>query len=146
MKVTFAQVRKDDPFHLPTTAHVDDAGFDLYASEETRLEPGTFVDVPTNTALDLPLNSWGLLTGRSSTLRRAGVLVAQGVIDEGYVGELFFGCWNLTQETVVVEVGDRLAQLIIVPRKATAVKAVLGLQSEFKHSTRRDSGFGSSGR
>ena len=137
-------VDPDRPWSPPTQAHPDDAGLDLYASQDMVVHPGTFVDVPTNTWIDLPPTTWGLLTGRSSTLRTHHLLVAQGVIDEGYTGELFFGCWNLGTEPVQVQVGTRLAQLIIVPRWANLLVMSTALTPSVKG--RGAQGFGSSGR
>ena len=93
-------------------AYQADAGIDLYvqASEERAvvegrgftgawvIGPGEFVDLPLGVSVRLPEGHWGMLTGRSSTLRQRGLLVNQGIIDNGYTGPLFAGVWNLTQE------------------------------------------------
>ena len=129
---------------LPTKAYSDDAGFDLYVSEATVIEPGQFVDVPCAVAVELPSDTWALLTGRSSTLRKHNLMVNQGVIDPGYRGELFAGVWNLGSEAVTVEVGDRLAQLILMPNHALHARLVA--VNELAPHQRGQSGFGSSGR
>ena len=133
-----------DQAKLPTKAYADDAGFDLYCSEETWIAPGEFVDVPCDVAVELPSDTWALLTGRSSTLRKHKLMVNQGVIDPGYRGELFAGVWNLGSEAVKVEVGDRLAQLILMPNHALDVRLVA--VNELAPAHRGQSGFGSSGR
>ena len=133
-----------DQAKLPTKAYADDAGFDLYCSEETWIAPGEFVDVPCDVAVELPSDTWALLTGRSSTLRKHKLMVNQGVIDPGYRGELFAGVWNLGSEAVKVEVGDRLAQLILMPNHALDVRLVS--VNELAPANRGQSGFGSSGR
>lgn len=126
---------------IPTKAHAGDAGWDLYVAEDTRVRAGEFVDVPCGVGCALPTGTWGLLTGRSSTLRNRGLLVHQGVIDEGYRGELFAGVFNLTREDVLVEAGARIAQLIVVPMHAHAGVFV----DQLRPGEREARGFGSSG-
>lgn len=128
----------------PTRAHEDDAGYDLYASEARNIAPGEFADIPTGIAVQLPLGTWGLLTGRSSTLRKRGLLVNQGIIDHGYRGELFAGVQNLSGQPVQVLPGERLAQLIIMPN-LTEMTEMLEVQQLADHE-RGTNGFGSSGR
>lgn len=127
---------------LPVRTHATDAGLDLYVSEGCGIDPGEFVDVPCGIAVEFPVGWWGLITGRSSTLRRRGLLVAQGVIDEGYRGELFSGVWNMGESWQRVEAGERLAQLILFP---TAPKLEVKRADSLGSSDRGSSGFGSSG-
>jgi len=128
----------------PTRAHADDAGFDLYTSETVVIPPRQFVDVPTGIALQLPPNHWGFLTGRSSTLRKRGLLVHTGIIDTGYRGELFAGAWNLTDGDVIIEEGERLAQIIIMPNESA--KMIMILATTLGDHERGVAGFGSSGK
>jgi dUTP pyrophosphatase len=134
----------DSTAQMPTKAYSDDAGFDLYVSEDTLIEPGEFVDVPCAVAVELPSDTWALLTGRSSTLRQKQLMVNQGVIDPGYRGELFAGVWNLGSKVVEVKAGERLAQLILMPNHALHAKLVT--VNELAPHQRGQSGFGSSGR
>lgn len=132
----------DELVRLPAQANSQDAGLDLYVSRAVTIEPGQFVDVPCALGVQLPPHSWAFLTGRSSTFRKHGLLVINGIIDEGYRGELFAGVVNLGDKPVHVEMGQRLAQLIVIPRYAN-FKPVLvqGLDE----GERGDRGFGSSG-
>lgn len=127
----------------PTRAFPDDAGLDIYVSQDMSIPPHGFVDIPSGIAVQLPSNYWGLLTGRSSTLRKRGLLVNQGVIDPGYRGELLAGVWNLTDFTVTVQSGERLAQLILMPN-VTPEFELLQVERLDTHD-RGTSGFGSSG-
>lgn len=127
----------------PTKAYLDDAGFDLYVSERTIIPPHEFVDVPTDVAMELPSDSWGLLTGRSSTTRERGLLVNQGIIDTGYRGELYVGVWNLTDKDVTVYAGDRIAQLIVLPNRTAELH--LQKRERLSHHERGEQGFGSTG-
>lgn len=128
---------------LPKRAYDDDAGLDLMCSERVILSPGEFVDVPCGLAVELPPSHWGWVTGRSSALRKKGLLVHTGVIDPGYRGPLFAGAFNLTQEDVLVERGERIAQLIVMPN---ATRGFYPIQAEaLTSSARGKRGFGSTG-
>jgi dUTP pyrophosphatase len=127
----------------PTRGYHDDAGFDLYVNGDWTINPQEFVDIDLNCAVAFPTGMWGLLTGRSSTLRKRGLLVAQGVIDTGYTGPLFAGVWNLTNEPVVVTHGDRIAQLIPMYNVAQLTSMIEAV--EFPETQRGGNGFGSTG-
>jgi len=127
----------------PTKAYADDAGFDLYCDADMVIEPSTFVDVPLGVAIKVPEGTWGLLTARSSTLRKHGLMVAQGVIDCGYTGPLFAGVWNMTNEPVKIEHGMRLVQYILMTNASLDVEAQQ--VDELPKTERGASGFGSSG-
>lgn len=128
---------------LPSRAYSDDAGFDLYVSEDRVIEPGEFVDIPCAVAVELPPHTWALLTGRSSTLRKKRLLVNQGVIDPGYRGELFAGVWNMSNEPVEVKAGERVAQLIPMHNQALTFN-LFEVENLASHP-RGEQGFGSSG-
>jgi len=127
----------------PRRGHPGDAGFDLYVSETTEVPPGAFVDVPCGVSMELPHGVWGLITGRSSTLRDRQLMVTQGVIDQGYRGPLFAGVWNLSPETRYAEAGARLAQIIPFPVLADSLE-LLHVQGLAPHP-RGEAGFGSTG-
>jgi dUTP pyrophosphatase len=129
---------------MPTKAYSDDAGYDLYVSERTTIPPGQFVDVPCAVAVEMPSNTWALLTGRSSTLRKHGLMVNQGIIDPGYRGELYAGVFNLSGNAITINKGDRLAQLILMPNHA--LNTTLLQVDELAPHQRGQAGFGSSGR
>ena len=126
---------------LLSRAYPGDAGFDLFCREEHWIGPGESVDIPLGVRVQLPGGWWGLLTGRSSTLRKRGLLVAQGVIDQGYRGPLYAYVRNMTEEMVRVRDGERLAQLVPLPLFPGTIELVEDLEDH----ERGVSGFGSSG-
>ena len=126
---------------LPTRAHPDDAGLDLYALEEASLEPGRGAHVRTGIAVELPAGTVGLIADRSSMARR-GLKTAGGIIDAGYRGEIGVLLWNVSPETHTVKRGDRIAQLLVVSVHTPAVREVVTLQ----RTERGEGGFGSTGR
>lgn len=128
----------------PTRAYPGDAGWDLYVSRPAVIPPRSFVDVHTDVYIAMPEVLWGRITGRSSILRKRGLLVNEGVIDPGYRGELFIGVWNLREEPVDLQVGDRIAQLIF--HHVVEISWCDVLEGELPHGVRNDRGFGSSGR
>ena len=127
----------------PTRAHDDDAGLDLYVHGDYTVEPGEMVDLDLGVAIKSPPGTWTLLTGRSSTMRNRGLLVAQGVIDPGYTGPLYATVYNLRREPVEVKDGDRVAQLIVF---ANWTQSVVPLEvAALPETARGTKGFGSSG-
>lgn len=142
------QVDREAGGQMPTRAHDTDAGVDLFTSEEGMwIEPGEIVNVATAVRVALPTGCWGLLHSRSSTLRRHGLEVKTGIIDNPYRGELFAVVENKTDHRVWVEKGTRLAQLILM-RMVTS-DGTHPLQpvevEELPGGARGERGFGSTG-
>lgn len=96
----------------PFRGHSGDAGWDLYVSQDCDIAPGETVDVHTNVRIDMPPYLFARIVGRSSSLRKHRLLVNEGIIDNGYTGELFVCVHNLGAETFHVKQGMRLAQVI----------------------------------
>ncbi len=133
------------PGMLPTRSYADDAGLDLAAHGDWRIVGHSFLDVDTGLHVELPEGVWGLITGRSSTVRKRGLLVNQGIIDTGYRGRLYVGVWNLRPEQHVVQHGDRLAQLILFDNTTRHYEPLKVEESMLSKSERGENGFGSSG-
>jgi dUTP pyrophosphatase len=129
---------------LPTRAYKGDAGFDLYVCEHRLILPDQFVDVPTGVAIEPPPGYWFRITGRSSTWRKLSCLVVEGVIDEGFRGELFVGVRNMGTAPVELQAGDRVAQMI--PHRTIAASMDAIEVEDLAPSDRGQAGFGSTGR
>lgn len=126
---------------LPTRAHPEDAGLDLYAEENAQIEPGQSVLAKTGIAVELPHGTVGMIADRSSMARK-GFKTAGGIIDAGYRGEVMIVLWNISRETLRFERGERIAQMLILPICTPAVR-----EQETLGDTKRGSGgFGSSGK
>jgi len=146
MSVTSLRVRRLDPrATVPTRAHAGDAGYDLYALEAARLEPGERQAVSTGIAIALPPGHAGLVLPRSGTAMKHGIALvnAPGLIDEGYRGELRVLLLNTDREhAFAIAPGDRIAQLVII---APALPEVVETD-DLDATDRGAGGFGSSGR
>ena len=128
---------------MPTRAHPTDAGLDLAACETTHIAPGVVTLVPTGIAVAIPEGHVGLLAARSSLAVKKAMTLANGVgvIDSDYRGEIKIpiipldGCHNL------IQAGQKIAQLIILPIALPTVEVV----SVLPESARGLGGFGSTG-
>lgn len=129
----------------PTLAYDGDAGLDLVTSEATRIPVGQFRDVPCGVSLQLPVGHWGLIKGRSSTLRRRGLLVNDAVIDNGYTGPIYVGVWNLGEVAAEVQPGERIAQLVLCEIARVPVTVVDSDAELVSRDGRSGGGFGSTG-
>jgi dUTP diphosphatase len=130
---------------LPTRAHEGDAGLDLHSCEAAHIGPGERWSVGTGIAVEIPEGHAGLVLPRSGLAREHGIALVNspGLIDAGYRGEVRVLLLNTDPaETFRVEVGDRIAQLVVAPIALAEPVAVEALVE----SARGDGGFGSSGR
>lgn len=127
----------------PEQQHEGDAGFDLYVSEDTVCAPGAFQDVHCGISMELPTGYWAMVIGRSSTLRKRGLLVTPGHIDNGYRGPLWAGCYNMTGDAVHLKTGERIAQL--VPYKLETHNLRWERSASLGSSDRGENSFGSTG-
>jgi dUTP pyrophosphatase len=136
-------LRLDEQLPLPAHAHPGDGGTDLVARNRVALEPGERALVPTGIAVAIPVGYAGLVTPRSGLAVRHGltVLNGPGLVDSGYRGELKVTLVNLGAEPAVLERGDRIAQLVIVPVETQELTPV----TELPESARGSGGFGSTG-
>ena len=124
-------------------AHRGDAGADLVASEHHTIAPGHRAIVGTGLSMAIPEGHAGFVLARSGLAVRTGVTVlnAPGLIDSGYRGEVKVALINNGEEPFEIEIGDRIAQLVVL-----AVEAPEFVESDGLETTSRGSGgFGSTG-
>ena len=129
---------------LPKAAHPGDAGLDLHAAEEAMIGPsGGRASVGTGLAVEIPPGHAGLVLPRSGLAAKHGIALvnAPGLIDSGYRGEIRVLLLNTDPgEPFEIAVGDRIAQLLVVP----FVEAE-PIEAQLSTSERGEGGFGSSG-
>lgn len=142
---SIAMKRLDTQATLPTRAHPEDAGMDLYSSEDAMLAPahkaGNGRPVKTGIAMAIPQGYVGMIADRSS-LGKKGIKVAGGIVDAGYRGEVQVLLWNLSHEEIVLKKGERIAQMLLIPIATPAIQEV----STLDETARGAGGFGSTGK
>ena len=141
------RVRSGEPaLPLPAYQTADAAGMDLLADVNgpVRLGPGDRALVPTGLAVEIPAGFEGQVRPRSGLALRHGLtlLNTPGTIDADYRGEIGVLLINLGQDSVEIQRGERIAQLIIAPvARATWLEVEI-----LAASHRADGGFGHTGR
>ena len=133
-------------FPLPPYATPGSAGLDLRAllTQDTVLEPGQTVLIPTG--LSIHISDPGLaalVLPRSGLGHKHGIVLGNlvGLIDSDYQGELMVSCWNRGTTAFTIAVGERIAQLVLVP----VVQAQFEIVESFDQRQRGAGGFGHSG-
>lgn len=132
---------------VPTKAHFNDAGFDLYADiptvESLELTFGTPTLVSTGISVNIPEGCYGRIAGRSG-LAVKGIDVFGGVVDSGYRGEVkvVLNNLNFANQSYKLKHGERVAQLVIERISTAPVQEV----AELDLTDRGGNGFGSTGK
>jgi len=145
VKILDPRIGKELP--LPEYATDGSAGLDLRACLDAplTLHPGETQLIPTGLSIYLEdPNTAALILPRSGLGHKHGIVLGNlvGLIDSDYQGELMVSCWNRGSDSFTIEVGDRIAQLMIVP----VIQAEFDIVDEFAESDRGEGGFGHSGR
>lgn len=130
---------------LPAYAHgpLEDAGLDVRSVEAALLEPGVPQAIPTGLALEIPPGYEVQIRPRSGLALKHAIILpnAPATIDPGYRGELKVILLNLGRAPFEVQVGDRIAQLVLA-----RYETIEWTEGELAESVRGVGGFGSSGR
>lgn len=124
---------------LPEYAHELDAALDLRSTETVLLKVRERYTFSLGIAIKLPSSTVGIVEGRSGNASKKGLTTIGNVIDEGYEGEIHVILVNLGSEDVQVNIGDKIAQLLILPIYYVEVIE----QSFNEESARGSSGLGS---
>ncbi len=139
-------VKDSETAQLPTRGSEGAAGLDLYADEAVAIAPGLTALVSTGLRVMLPQGYEAQIRPRSGLALRHSVTVlnAPGTVDEDYRGVIGVILINHGQSVFVIDVGDRIAQMVISP--VITRNIVCDAVRTSDHTTRGDVGFGSAGR
>ena len=146
IKVKFVKVREGAK--VPERGSKFAAGYDLSACipdmEKVIIHPGETVKIPTGLAFAYPEGYFGAVCARSGLATKCGLAPANkiGILDEDYRGEVFIALHNHSSETQVVNHGDRIAQLILLPY----LNVDFVESDKLDETERGEGGFGSSGK
>jgi dUTP pyrophosphatase len=133
-------------FPLPQYATPGSAGLDLRAmlEQDIVIKPGETVLIPTGLSVYIgDPNLAALILPRSGMGHKHGIVLGNlvGLVDSDYQGPLMVSCWNRGQSDFTMTVGERLAQLVLVP----VVQAHFEMVEEFVETERGAGGFGHTG-
>lgn len=147
LEIKILDSRIGQEFPLPQYATTGSAGLDLRAMPAAPLElaPGGCELIPTGLAVHIAEPGVaGMILPRSGLGHRHGIVLGNlvGLIDSDYQGPLMISCWNRGDQPFRIEIGERIAQFILVP----ILHAELEIVESFETSVRGASGFGHTGR
>jgi len=131
---------------LPAPATAGSAGVDLRAllDQDLVLEAGQTELIPTGMVIHIADPGFAaIIIPRSGMGHKHGIVLGNGVglIDSDYQGPLLVSCWNRSHKPFTISMGERIAQLVIVP----VVQPTWELVSDFAPSERAQGGFGHTG-
>ncbi len=139
MKIKIKKLK--DGAKLPKYHHPGDVGMDVYSLEEVTVNPGESYRFWHGFAMEFPEGYAALIMDKSS-ISGLGFVHLGGVFDAGYRGEYNTMLVNLSDKPYTFEVGDKVAQLVIVP----VAIAELEETDTLSQSPRGEGKFGSTGR
>ena len=135
------KIKLDEGAFTPTRAHDTDAGLDLYSPVWMGVKAGKSATIDTGVHVELPPNTVGMLKSKSGLNCNHGIL-NEGVIDVGYTGSIMVKLYNHSNRGYIVERGDKISQLVILPILTPDLEVV----DDLDETERGIGGFGSTGR
>ncbi|MEI7604136.1 MAG: dUTP diphosphatase [bacterium] len=119
-------------------------GADLFTVEETIIKPGELSYIHTGVAIENPEGHFVMIAPRSSLCLKKHLDMPNsvGIMDEDFRGEYIVVLRNLGNEDVVIEMGERIAQILFIPFSRVEFKEV----AELSGTNRGLSGFGTTGK
>lgn len=134
------KIKLDDGAFVPTRAHETDAGLDLYAMDGALILPGQSHSFDTGVHIEIPAGYVGMIKSKSGLNVKNGI-TSEGVIDCGYTGSMVVKLYNHGFDSVKIERGQKISQLVILP----IITPELELVDELEDTERGNGGFGSTG-
>lgn len=135
------KIKLDKGAFIPVRAHGTDAGADLRSPIETVVPAMGSRVIDTGVHIQLPHGYVGMLKSKSGLNVKYGI-TSEGVIDEGYTGQIMVKLYNHSNYPYTVMRGDKITQLVIVPCEYVDFDLV----DDLEDSERGDDGFGSTGK
>ena len=136
----------NDLAHIPTRGSEYAAGYDLYAAipEKIEIKPHTTIKIGTGLSFELPSGTFAAIFARSGIATKQGLRPANcvGVCDSDYRGEYIIALHNDSEDMQIVQPGERIAQMILLPFISMKFKEV----DELSETERGANGWGSSGK
>lgn len=134
------KIKLDEGAFMPERAHANDAGLDLFSPIRCMVPARGSVSIDTGVHVELPHRAVGLLTSKSGLMKKCEI-TCRGTIDEGYIGSIHAILFNAGKTDVLIERGDKIAQLVILPCLVPTLRVVEKLDD----TERGEKGFGSTG-
>jgi dUTP pyrophosphatase len=147
LKIKILNPKIGNELPLPCYATFGSAGMDLRAciDESLVIKPNQVHLIPTGLAVYIADPGYaGIIMPRSGLAHKHGIILGNsvGLIDSDYQGELLISCWNRGQSAFTIEIGERIAQLVLVK----IAQATVELVDQFIVTDRSSGGFGHTGR
>ncbi|WP_430460902.1 dUTP diphosphatase [Thalassolituus sp. LLYu03] len=147
LQVKLLDERLGNSIPMPEYATSGSAGLDLRACLDAplTLHPGETQLIPTGMAIYIEDEGLAaMILPRSGLGHKHGIVLGNlvGLIDSDYQGQLMVSCWNRGKDSFTIDIGERIAQLVLVP----VVQAEFSIVSEFAATDRGEGGFGHTGR
>ena len=135
------RIMLDAGAYAPERAHKTDAGLDIKSPKDTVVPAHGSRLIGTGVHIELPENTVGMLKSKSGLNVKHGI-VSEGVIDEGYNGEIITKLYNHSEVDYKINAGDKITQLVVIPCLYVEPEIVESIAS----GERGSAGFGSTGR
>lgn len=139
MKILFKKLTPNAT--IPHYVHPGDAGMDIVTTESRTLVPQEHYAFATGLSMELPEGTVALVWDKSGRAVKEGLKTMAGVIDSGYRGEIKIALLNTTNQPVVINAGEKIAQLLIQRVEQPEVHEA----TELSDTSRGAGGFGSTG-
>lgn len=135
------KIKLDEGAFMPKREHATDAGLDIRAMKKGLVRAGQSVTFHTGVHIQLPPNTAGLFVSKSGLMMNHDI-TATGLVDEGYDGEIMVKLFNHGNTDYMVEAGDKIGQLVVMPVLYEPVQIVDSIAA----GKRGNAGFGSTGK
>ena len=143
-KILDPRIGKD--FEIPKYQTIGSAGLDLIACIDSQLvlTPNESTIIPSGISIFIEDSQFaGMVIPRSGLGAKKGLVCGNlmGLIDSDYQGPLSISLWNRSEEDILIEPGERVAQLVVIKVAQVDLEEVV----EFAKTDRGEKGFGSTG-